>query len=54
MDAWIIEELKRREEDDRHRRDRHSDQIVIDAPDSPYPRDRSEEECERGVVIIEL
>jgi hypothetical protein len=56
MQPWIIEELWRREEDERYRREqRHREQIQIDAPDGEMHDDESSEDLpKRGVLIIEL
>ena len=56
MQPWIIEELWRREEDERQRREeRHREQIRIDAPETDQPDDQSREDGPpRGVLIIEL
>jgi hypothetical protein len=56
MQPWIIEELWRREEEERQRRDEwHREQISIDAPDGEVHDDESRERApQRGVLIIEL
>ena len=56
MQPWIIEELWRREEDDRQRREeRHREQIQIDAPTGEVLDDESrDDQPRRGVLIIEL
>jgi hypothetical protein len=56
LDPWIIEEIRRREEEGEQRRER------IELPlESPYQRDgdgpavpEPDKESERGVVIIDL
>ncbi len=56
MQPWIIEELWRREEDERQQREqRYREQIQIDAPDGEMPSDESSDDLpRRGVLIIEL
>jgi len=50
----IIEHIKRREEEERRRRERQPFvQLPVPQPHGPRPS-RSEEEPERGVVIIDL
>lgn len=56
LDPWIIEEILRREEDVRRERERPRMELPLDAPRSteqPSIPPRSEE-CERGVVIIDI
>jgi hypothetical protein len=54
LDAFIIEEIKRREEE---RRRRESERPRVDLPEGPVPnrpvRQGEEENPSRGVVIIE-
>jgi hypothetical protein len=55
MQPWIIEELWRREEDERQRREEwHRGQIQIDAPVGKVHDESREDEPKRGVLIIEL
>lgn len=56
MQPWIIEELWRKEEDERQRREEHQrEHIQIDAPTGEVREDESrEDEPRRGVLIIEL
>lgn len=56
MQPWIIEELWRREQDERQRRQEwHREQIQIDAPDGEMHDDESrDDQPRRGVLIIEL
>ncbi len=50
----IIEHIKKREEEERRRRD-ESPFIQLPVPQPAWPRpSRSEDEPERGVVIIDL
>jgi hypothetical protein len=50
----IIEHIKRREEEERRRRDQQPFvQLPLPKPHRPMPS-RSEDEPERGVVIIDL
>lgn len=56
LDAFIIEELKRRERESERRRDEERPRLEIPiAPESPTARkdDDSEPKPERGVVIID-
>ena len=59
LDPWIIEEIRRREEEERE----HREQPVLDIPleSPPYPSGRPEERPgtpgpkeERGVVIVDF
>jgi len=56
MQPWIIEELWRREEDERQQRDeRYRERIQIDAPNGEIHEDESrDDQPKRGVHIIEL
>lgn len=56
MQPWIIEELWRREEDERARREeRQRQHIQIDAPAGEVHDDESrDDQTRRGVLIIEL
>jgi hypothetical protein len=58
LDPWIIEEIRRREDERRRDRDKFG---RLDLPlESPHQRERekpsppAEEEGERGVVIIDM
>lgn len=56
LDPWIIEEIRRREEE--RRRDREAGRVELPLESPHYHEsDRSgptEEEIERGVVVIDL
>ena len=53
LDAYVIEEIKRREQ--RHDRDeRPAADLPVPPPPEPRPADREPEPPDRGVVIIDL
>jgi hypothetical protein len=56
LDPWIIDEIRRREEEERHERERPQLEIPLDVP--VYPtipgHGKKEESEERGVVIVEF
>ncbi len=56
LDPWIIEEIRRREEADRHENDRPQLEIPIEMPRHPSTDTRPEPPPgeERGVVILEF
>ena len=57
MQPWIIEELWRREQDEKRRREEweRRKEIQIDAPAGPLPGEEpGADETRRGVLIIEL
>ena len=56
MQPWIIEELWRRDEEERQRRqDRQREYVRIDAPEGDgLDEESSSDEPKRGVLIIEL
>lgn len=54
LDAFIIEEIRRREREDERRRDDERPRIEIPVAPSPEPvQPRGEDKPERGVVIID-
>lgn len=56
LDPWIIEEIRRREEERRRDRDVGRVELPLESPHY-HDSDRSrapEEEAERGVVVIDL
>jgi len=54
LDPWIIEEIRRREEAERHDRERPALEIPMDMP-QPYPTVRPDPPAEeRGVVILDF
>lgn len=58
LDPWIIEEIRRREEDERQHRERPALEIPLDIPAYPGQGGRSSDEPppgeERGVVIVDF
>lgn len=60
LPSFIIDQIRRREDDDRQRQDSPVRELPLHLPlpDGPLPRDHgpaaSDEEPERGVVIIDL
>ena len=56
LDAWIIDEIKRREQDERSRRRAPQPQIELPhEPDAPRRRNKEEDDgkSDRGVVIVD-
>ena len=56
LDAFIIEEIRRREREAEQRRDRDRPRQELPLPERrpvPYEREAPEEPSERGVVIID-
>jgi hypothetical protein len=56
LDPWIIEEIRRREED--RRRDREGNRVDLPVEDTHY-QDRGQplppaEDADRGVVVIDM
>jgi hypothetical protein len=56
LDPWIIEEIRRREEEERHQRERPILEVPLDTPAYPpaVPTGKPDEEVERGVVIVDF
>jgi hypothetical protein len=57
LDPWIIEEIRRREEEERQHRERPVLEVPLDVPAYPVPGQGgkpAEEEGERGVVIVDF
>lgn len=55
LDAFIIEEIKRREQDRQRRQDSERPSIQIPLPEpSRIPQQSEEEKPQRGVIIIDL
>jgi hypothetical protein len=57
LDPWIIEEIRRREEEERQRQERPVIELPLDNPAYRHPSQGGREEdtgVERGVVIVEL
>ena len=59
LDPWIIEEIRRRQDEERHRDRRPELHIPLDRPgygDSDYREEceeAHEDEAERGVIVID-
>jgi hypothetical protein len=55
LDPWIIEEIRRREEDERQDRQRPVVELPLETPAYPVPQGKPEEGGEeRGVVIVDF
>jgi hypothetical protein len=57
LDPWIIEEIRRREEEERQERQRPVIELPLDNPPYPVPQGKPEdgpEGGERGVVIVDF
>jgi hypothetical protein len=55
LDPWIIEEIRRREEEERQDRQRPVIELPLDRPPPPTPHGKPEENGEeRGVVIVDF
>ena len=54
LDPWIIEEIRRREEEERNRERPHVEMPKYDAPPDTRERSKPEEENPRGVTIIDI
>jgi hypothetical protein len=54
LPPFIIEQIRRREEQSRHEHDEQPRLEIPAVPPAPRPAQPSEENAERGVVIIEL
>jgi hypothetical protein len=52
LDAYVIEEIKRRERD-RGRDERPAVELPVPGPPLPQEREGGEDESDRGVVIID-
>ena len=57
LEAWIIEQLRKRELEERRRRQERSMELPLELPELPEPkparRDGEEDEPRRGVVEID-
>jgi hypothetical protein len=53
LPPFIIEQIRRREEEERARQEQPQLEVPRDVP-SPRPSQPSEEKVERGVVVIDL
>ena len=56
LDPWIIEEIRRREEEERQHRERPILEVPLETPAYPPPSGKpaDEPEVERGVVIVDF
>jgi hypothetical protein len=54
LDPWIIEEIRRREEEDRQERQRPVIELPLEQPPYPIPQGKPEDTDERGVVIVDF
>jgi hypothetical protein len=58
LDPWIIEEIRRREEEERQHREQPVLEVPMDIPAYPGQGGKSEKpgpgEVERGVVIVDF
>ena len=55
LDPWIIEEIRRREEEERQERQRPVIELPLERPMQPVPQGKSDESGdERGVVIVDF
>jgi hypothetical protein len=55
LDPWIIEEIRRREEEEQKERERPVVELPLDHPVHPRPQGKSEENRdERGVVVVDF
>ena len=53
LPSFIIDQIRKREEDERHQRERKAPVRELPMP-KPIPREQKPDEPERGVVIIDL
>ncbi len=53
LDAYIIEEIRRREREQEQRRDRDRPRQELPLPERPPERSDDPEESDRGVIIID-
>jgi hypothetical protein len=55
LDPWIIEEIRRKEEEERHHRERPMIELPLDVPVFPGGGAKDDpNEVERGVVIVDF
>ena len=56
LDPWIIEEIRRREEEERRERERPVLELPLDVPAYPMPSNEGKkpDDVERGVVIVDF
>ncbi len=55
LDPWIIEEIRRREEEERQERQRPVIELPLERPPHPVPQGKPEDAGEeRGVVIVDF
>ena len=54
LPPFIIEQIRRREEDERRRRyEQPVLELPLESPYAPLPKEKPEEKSERGVIIID-
>jgi hypothetical protein len=53
LPPFIIEQIRRREEEERARQEQPQLEVPLDRP-APRPAQPSEEKAERGVIVIDL
>jgi hypothetical protein len=55
LDPWIIEEIRRREEEERQERQRPVVELPLEQPPYPTPQGKPDDtRDERGVVIVDF
>jgi hypothetical protein len=55
LDPWIIEEIRRREEEERQERERPVLELPLESPAYPTPTGKPQDSGEqRGVVIVDF
>ena len=55
LNPFIIDQIKRREQEERRRRDRQPVvELPVPMPTAPHPASEDDEGSERGVFIIDL
>jgi hypothetical protein len=55
LDPWIIEEIRRREEEEREQRERPVLELPLESPAYPRPTGKPDDAGEeRGVVILDF
>ena len=54
LDPWIIEEVRRREEEREQKEQGRRLEIPLESPFKDEPRAQPEEKSDRGVVVIDI
>jgi hypothetical protein len=57
MEPWVLDEIRRRDDEEQWRREQQDVRIPVDAPDAMGPEEeppQTEEAPKRGVLIIPL